>query len=82
MDIPSVAAMTKEMDALTQRLVGFIKENEHLRQRCSDYKDRLGDIESEKLNVIEQEAEVRQHLLNLRRKYDSLKTKYLEAQSR
>ncbi|KAF8553558.1 hypothetical protein OG21DRAFT_1509999 [Imleria badia] len=82
MDVPSVAAMTREIDALTQRLEGFVKENEHLRQRCSHYKDRLGDIESEKLTIIEQEAEARQQFLNLRRKYDSLKTRYLDAQSR
>ena len=82
MDVPSVVAMTREMDALTQRLEGFAKENEHLRQRCADYKHRLGDMESEKHAIIAREEESRQEVLDLRNKYDSLKKKYWEAQSR
>ena len=82
MDVPSVAAMTREMDALTQRLEGFAKDNEHLRQRCADYRHRLEDMESEKLAVIAREGDARQEVVDLRKKYDSLKKKYWEAQSR
>lgn len=81
MDIPSVAATTREIDALTKRLEGFAKENEHLRQRCMGYRRRLEDMESEKCAIIEQEGEARQEALDLRKKYDSLKKRYREAQS-
>ncbi|KAH0836770.1 hypothetical protein J3R83DRAFT_8518 [Lanmaoa asiatica] len=82
MDIPSVAAMTGEIDVLTQRLEAFAKENEHLRQRCADYKHSLENMASEKDAIIEQEEETREEAADLRKKYDSLKKKYWEAQSR
>ncbi|KAF8141482.1 hypothetical protein EV363DRAFT_1204240 [Boletus edulis] len=82
MDIPSIAAMTREVDALTQRLEGSAKENDHLRQRCAHYKERLEAVELEKVAIIDQRAEVRQGILDLRKKYDSVKRKYREAQSR
>lgn len=81
MDIPSVAAATREIDALTKRLEGFAKENEHLRQRCTGYRCRLEDMESEIRATLEQEEEARQEALDLRKRYDSLKKRYREAQS-
>lgn len=82
MDIPSVTALTGQNNHLTQRLESFVKENEHLRQRCVDYKDRFQAMESEKHALIEQGEEARQEVDDLRKKYDSLKKKYWEIQSR
>lgn len=82
MDIPSIAAMTVDVNALTQRLEAFAKENEHLRERCADYKYTLDNMASEKHAIMEQEADARQEAADLRKKYESLKKKYWEAQSR
>lgn len=82
MDIPSVAALTAENGILTQRLDTFAKENEHLRQRSIDYKHRLEDMETERHTIIEQRERALQEADDLRRKYDILKRKYWEVQSR
>lgn len=82
MDIPSIAAMTAEIDSLTQRLEVFAKENEHLNLCCSDYKYMVESITSEKDIVVEKEEEARQEAADLRKKYDSLKKRYWESQSR
>lgn len=82
MDIPSVAAMTAEIDTLTQRLEAFARDNEHLRQRCADYKYTLENMKSEKHAIAEQEEEARRETADLRKKYDSLKRRFWETQSR
>lgn len=82
MDVPSLINVESERDAFQQRLERLTEENEHLRQRCARYKDRLEGWEAENRSLIEQEAEARGDVLELRKKYDALKRKYREALSR
>lgn len=73
--------MTAEIDALTQSLKDFSRDNDLLRQRCKDYKYTLENMESEKYAIVEQEEEARREAAELRKKYYSLKKIYWEAQS-
>lgn len=82
MDIPSVVAMTRQMDALTERIEALTKENEHLRRCYGHCKEVLEGMKSEKSIIIEREEGAQQQVLDLRKKYDSLKRRYREALSR
>ena len=66
------------MDLLTQRVESLVKENDHLRQHYTDYRDRLRNMESEMRVTLRREEEARQEADDLQKKYDSLKKRFRE----
>ncbi|KAF9224052.1 hypothetical protein BS17DRAFT_780395 [Gyrodon lividus] len=82
MDIPSVTTLTREVEVLTHRLECLARDKEDLLERCERYRYALEGTAAQKDAALEQAEETRREAADMRKKYESLKKKHRENQSR